>query len=72
MTQISTRNTRILRRYATEEMRLSELQPHYFTRADRRTAFGARVSRLETGVAFFNRRIVTIERFALAGPAPFL
>jgi hypothetical protein len=53
-------------------MRLSELQLPYFTRADLRTVFGARVSRLETGVAFFDGGIVTIEPVALAGPAPVL
>jgi hypothetical protein len=70
MLRISTRNARILRRYVTEGMRLSELQLPYFTRADLRTLFGARVSRLETEAALFNGRIVMIERFALAGPAP--
>jgi hypothetical protein len=56
-------------------MRLSELQLPDCAHDDFSTVFGAqslgaRVSRLETGVTFFNDRIVTIERLALAGPKP--
>lgn len=58
-------------------MRLSELQLLDFTHDDFPTVFGAQsfgavVSRLETGKAFFNGGIIKIERVALAEPAPFL